>query len=163
MTAPSLPVTYTDVFQIMRAQPEMQSILPEQIEQAAGEAEAEINGHLAKLYKLPLTVAVPLLTTVATEMAVYKIFASKSFSAPPRPVEAAWVERYRSAIAILLKLATGEMVLVGVDGAVVPPLANIASAWSSKMQYTPTFGEGADQGFFVDRSKLEDEAARRGF
>jgi phage gp36-like protein len=163
MTSPALPFSYTDLNTIFAAQPDVASIDAVQIEEAAGEAEAEINGYLARLYVLPLAPPVPpLLTTLATNIAIYKVYTAVTFSRPQRDVETAWAERYRAAIAILLKLASGEMLLIGADGILIPTLAETAGvAWSNTMRYHPTFGEGNVDGFFVDRNKLEDEASRR--
>jgi phage gp36-like protein len=159
-----LAATYTDIHQLSLAQPEILAVVPqEQAEQAAALAEAEINGHLAKLYTLPLTGTVPLLTTIATDIAIHRIWMSRKFSNPPRPIEDGWIERYKAAIAMLLRVAAGEMLLVTDAGVIIQPSATTASAWSSTMNYSPTFGEGDDRGFFVSRDKLEAENARRGF
>jgi hypothetical protein len=62
---------------------------------------------------------------------------------------------------MLLRLADGDMVLVGADGAVIAPSDAAGAAWSTTMNYVPTFGEGPDQGFTVDRNKVENEVSRR--
>jgi phage gp36-like protein len=166
MPTDPLQSTYTDIHTILMVQPDAPShAANEQWEQAAGEAEAEINGYLARLYTLPFSAQIPLLTSLATDIAIFKVFASKTFTAPPRDVETAWSERYKAAVAILLRLASGEMALVDLTGAVVPTRTDADSlagtAWSSTMRYTPTFGESDDRGFFVDRNKVEDEISRR--
>jgi phage gp36-like protein len=157
-----MALLYTTIAGITQTQPDLIDIDPDQIEQAIQGAEAEINGHIARLYTLPITVPVPLLTSLANEIAIYRIFTSRPFQGAPRPVETQWVERYKTAVAILLQVAAGTMLLVDATGVLVTQSHDISGAWSSTMNYTPTFGEGQDQGFTVDVNKIEAESARRG-
>lgn len=158
----TLPFTYTDAATIFLAQPDVLAVGQQEAELAAGMAESEINGHLVRLYKLPFASVPPLLATLATDIAIYKIFTSRPFSPPPRPqVETPWNDRYKAAVAILLRLASGEMLLTNATGDVIEQRSDIGGAWSSTMNYVPTFGEGTDQGFVVDRNKIEAEESRR--
>jgi len=161
----SLPATYTDYETIYHTLPDvgLNGITPEQVSVAAGEAEAEINGNLAGRYSLPIGSAVPLLTSIATDIAIYKILTSLPFTAeqPTGQLRAAWLDRYRAAVAMLLRLASGDLALVDVAGALIAQAPGAGSAFSTTMNYVPTFGESADQGFTVDRDKIDAEAARR--
>jgi phage gp36-like protein len=154
---------YTDVSKLAAAYPDtkMGTVAPDLIQWAIDMAIAEVNGNVARRYTLPFTVRVPLLEKISTEIAVYQILTARPFTAPPRPIEATWKVRYDAAVAMLLKLGDGQMVLFDDGGNVIPMAGDVGRAVSTTQGYTPTFGEGADQNFFVDRNKLENESARR--
>lgn len=160
---PILNPRYTDLATVQKMAPDLvnnQGAPVTMLEQAIGEAAAIIDGYISRRYTLPITVTVPLLTTLATDIAVFRVLSSKPFSPAERSVDTNWPDRYREAIAILTKIAEGDMALVGVDGTVVTANDN-SRAWSTTMNYVPTFGESADQGFVVDRNKTEAEDSRR--
>jgi len=131
-------------------------------------ADAEINAYVAKLYTLPLASNPPLLEQIANDIAAYLILTARPFSSPPRPFttpqEAStttWQARYNAAIAMLVKIGDGDMVLVGVDGSLISQSSDSFAATSNTMNYVPTMGEGPDQTFTVDRNKIDAELSRR--
>jgi phage gp36-like protein len=126
----------------------------------AGEAESEINANIARYYALPLTVDVPLLTTLATDIAIYKILTRRLFTAE-RLAASPWPDRYRESIAMLLRVAAGELPLVDASGAMLPGRTDVAEVFSTTKNYKPTFWEGPNQYQWIDQQKVEDEAAAR--
>jgi len=155
-------VAYVTLAEVQAAQPETLEISQSVVQQAIDAGAAEIDGYIARYYVLPLTVTAPLLKALNVDIALYRLYASRvAFQEAPRPQDITWETRYKTAIAILLKLANGDMVLTDSTGAVVPQ-SDTGAAWSTTMNYTPTFGEGAEQGFMVDPDKIDDEAGRRG-
>lgn len=155
-------MSYTDYDHIVTAQPDVLPLDRNLIERSAVDAEAIVNSYLAGVYTLPFASPPPLLVMVATDIAVYRIFTNRSFTNPPQPIDSAWGEKYRSAIDILTRLANGEITLTDATGVPIASVQDSSGAvFSNTMNYVPTMGEGADQGFFVDRNKVENEAARR--
>jgi phage gp36-like protein len=152
---------YTDASKLGAAYPDTRTVAPDLVQWAIDMAIAEVDGNVGRRYTLPFTKRVPLLEKIATEIAVYQILTARPFTAPPRPIEATWKARYDAAVAMLLKIGDGEMVLFDESGAVVPQAGDIGRAVSTTQGYAPTFGEGPDQVFVVDREKLDAESARR--
>jgi len=164
-TIPDLKPTYTDVGRILTAQPELTAAGPELIEQCIVQAESEINGHLSLVYRMPFATIPPLVTTLANDIAIYRLYTSRMYQSPPRDTQTPWVDRYKAAVALLMRMSEGAMLLIGADGLPMAPASGQAAEsnqiWSTTMNYVPTFGEGNDQGFVVDRDKTEAESARR--
>lgn len=159
-------MAYTTPDVLFALQPDLASasgITVPLIEQSIADAEAEINGYIGGTYALPFASVPPLLKRLANDIAIYRIFTNRSFTAPPPGIEGMWSKLYEDAIAILKALAAGEMVLTTANGTVIDPdpTSGVSNAWSSTMGYVPTFGEGPDQGFTVDRNKVENEISRR--
>jgi phage gp36-like protein len=124
------------------------------VAQAIQDAEGEVDANIGRVYTLPLSTRVPLLTAIATDIAVFRIFASRAFhAAPQQPAETPWAKRYDSAVAMLLRIARGEIALVGETGTVIPEAATAASVWSSTMNFAPTFNEGRPEVSHVDSNK----------
>ena len=155
---------YTNPTAVMRAfpdsAPEVGVVNPELMLSAIAQACSEVDGYLVGVYTLPILVEVPLLTRIATDIAIYNIWTARPFTPPPRPVETAWPQRYNAAVALLKAIQAGEVALVGVDGAMIAK-SGVGAAWSSTMHYVPTMGEGNDRTFRVDPWKVDAESARR--
>src|SRR6516164_1346580 len=143
----STPLTYTTPTLVIAAFPwanaENKEIVPEMIETAVDWAQAEVKAYIAGRYALPLANPVPLLTRIATDLAIYFVWTARPFTPPPRVVETAWPLRYQNAIALLVNIQAGQMALVDVTGVIVTP-GVVGSAWSSTMNYQPTFADGLD-------------------
>jgi phage gp36-like protein len=157
-------MAYTTPTIVMRAfpdaQPQIAAVDPELMLISIAQACSEVDAYLVGVYTLPITVEVPLLTRIATDIAIYFIWTAKPFTPPPRPVETAWPARYNAAIELLKMIQSGAISLVGVEG--VPVDKTLAgAAWSTTMQYVPTFGESDDRTFRVDPNKVIAEQARR--
>lgn len=154
-------MAYATVSELRTSNPDVADLDEGMLSQAIAAASAEIDGNIARFYTLPITVPVPLLTSLNVDIALYRVFTNRAFQGPPRPAESAWDARYKTAVAILLKLATGEMLLTDVNGVIVTQSSSAGEAWSNTMNYVPTFWEGADQGFIVDPDKIDAESMRR--
>lgn len=156
-------MAYTDALKLREMFPDLgtdDEVGPELIASSIAMAQGEVNGHLGRRYALPLPTTCPLLEKIAAELAIYQILTARPFTAPPRPVETAWQARYNAAVAMLIRIGEGEMVITDAAGVVIPQ-TTVARALSSTQGYVPTFGEGPDQGFIVDRNKIQDELSRR--
>ncbi len=161
---PILPVSYTTVSLMLMTLPELGSVTTvtsAHLATFAGEAEAEINANIARLYIVPLTTDVPLLTTLATDIAIYKVLTRRLFTAE-RLAASPWPDRYRESLAMLLRVAQGELPLVGVSGSLLTGRSDVAEVYSTTQKYVPTFWEGPWPAQEPDAQKLEDEADRRG-
>lgn len=73
-------------------------------------ATAEINGYLTRRYVLPLIVSVPVLRTIACEIARYRL--TGAGTTETQPVR----ERYRDAVRWLERAGNGEVILVDGEG-----------------------------------------------
>lgn len=124
----------------------------------ASMAETLINAKIAKKYTLPLTVAVPILETLATELAVYNVLTSRITIQKEHP----WFMRFKNAMSTLDQIAKGDLSLVSVAGAVLAERSDIGEVWSSKQNYIPTFGEGSQEDNIQDSDKVQDELDERG-
>lgn len=75
------------------------------VDQALADADAEIDGYLAKRYTLPLPDVPPLLTRLAVDLAVYHLCNSDTLVTEQRR------QRYEDAVALLRRLSSGEVTL----------------------------------------------------
>lgn len=127
------------------------------------DAQAEMNARLARLYTLPLmttTVTVPILTALATDLAIYRVLSRRLFTAE-RLAASPWPDRYKEAQRTLEQIATGEVLLVTTSYTVIDGRTDIAEVWSTTKDYVPTFWEGPPGTSVVDEDKLEDGANAR--
>jgi phage gp36-like protein len=159
----SLPASYSTVLLCYLTLPDLGSVTTltsAHIAGFIGQAEAEINARLVKSYALPLAVEVPLLTMLATDLAIYRVLTRRLYTAE-RLQQSPWPDRYREAQQTLVAIQDGALPLVDSSGAVVGGRTDVAELWTTTKNYVPTFWEGhaGDQG--QDPNKLEDEAARR--
>ncbi|HMS05352.1 MAG TPA: DUF1320 domain-containing protein [Burkholderiaceae bacterium] len=81
---------------------------------ALADADAEVNGYLAVRYAMPLAATPPVITRVACDLARYYLHDDKV----PDTVR----QRYEDAVALLKRLAAGDVTL-GPDAAAPPPAA----------------------------------------
>lgn len=123
----------------------------------AEDAEAEVNGYLAKLYTVPVPGGAPLLTSISTDVALYKLL-SQRVVVNEAANKSSLPDRYKEALELLKSLANGEVTLVNSAGSVIDISAESA-AWSSTMGYVPTTNEGPVESLAVDPNKLADIAA----
>ncbi len=101
-----------DLVQLTNEDPMVTSINTTALEQALGDASAEIDGYLGGRFTLPLTEAPEVLNRLACDIAVYRLQSL-------RPIHdlADARRRYDDAIAMLGKVASGQMTLgIGADG-----------------------------------------------
>jgi len=84
-------------------------------EQAAADAGAEIDGYLAKRYKVPLKKTPTVIHKYAKDIALYNLVSRKGIDETDR--EKTYLNRYNAAIAFLLRVAEGKIdIEVSPDG-----------------------------------------------
>lgn len=76
-------------------------------EQAVGDAEAEIDGCLAKRYKVPFVKTPQVINKFAKDIALYNLVSRKGIDESER--EKTYLTRYNSAITFLTKVAEGKI------------------------------------------------------
>jgi phage gp36-like protein len=124
---------YTDEVILGAAFPDIDTtpISPDLLRWAADMANAEVDGNLGGIYLLPFPGRVPILERLASDIAVYLILTARPFTAPPRPVETAWQNRYNAAVSMLQRIASGEMALVDESGAVIDTTEGVGDSASA--------------------------------
>lgn len=124
----------------------------------AGAAESIINAKLSKRYSLPFTSVIPLLETLATDMAIYRTLTGRITIREEHP----WFARYKAGEDLLNQIVDGAIPLITDLGEVQAGRSdNSMQVWSNTMDYTPTFWEGPWTLQNQDEDKLEDEASDR--
>jgi phage gp36-like protein len=101
-----------DLVQLTNEDPTITTINSTVLQQALDDASAEVDGYLGGRFTLPLTDPPEVLNRLACDVAIYRL---QSLRPIHDLVDAR--RRYDDAIAMLTKVATGEMTLgIGVDG-----------------------------------------------
>lgn len=126
----------------------------------AGMAESLINAKISRQYALPLSVEVPILQTIATDLAIYNTLTGRLYSAE-RLKNSTWPERYKQAMDILKEISDGTLQLLDSSGSIVGARTDINEVWSDKMDYIPTFHEGSFADSIQDPDKIDNELDRR--
>lgn len=162
MTA-TLPVSYTSVDLMFSTFPEigsLSSVNSAGFHHHAGMAESRINAAISRLYSLPFTVTIPLLQTLATDMAIYNVLSTR-IALKTDDGEHPWYQRFKAADATLNDIANGNIPLVDSSGGVVTGRGDMAEVYSNTMDYHPTFWEGPIEDQVPDVDKLDDGADDR--
>lgn len=84
---------------------------------ALADAQAEIDAYLASRYTLPLSSTPPVVNRLACEIARYRLFDD----GVPETVRV----RYQDAVSLLKRLASGEVLLAGLEAAAVAGVATV--------------------------------------
>jgi len=158
------PVSYSTVSEVLTTLPmigSVSNITSAHLATYLGKAQAEINTKLSRLYSIPFTVEVPILQTLATDMAVYFVLAQRIFT-QEKQNKSEWPEKYKRAIEILDDIADGKIMLIDSTGAVIEGRGDIAEVFSNTMDYVPTMAEIDITDESVDKDKIDDEIDRRG-
>lgn len=124
------------------------------------DAEADINAMIANQYAVPVSGTPPLLRSIATDLACYRVLSRRVFT-QERLKDSVWPDRYKEADERLQKIAEGKIALVNSSGTLIATSAARAEVWSDTMDYHPTFHEGPDTSHIVDEDKLDDIAEER--
>lgn len=157
-------VSYTSISKMLSILPDLGSVTTltsAQLFEFAGQAESEINAALVKKYSLPLSGEVPILTTLATDIAIYKVLTRRLFTSE-RLAASPWPDRYKEAVAQLDKIAAGDLMLVDASGTAIGDRTDLAETFSTTQNYVPTMWEGPTPDHVIDPQKIKDEADRRG-
>lgn len=115
-------------------------------------AEASVHARLASRYTTPFSFT----NLTARDLAIDTMFVQNITAREPAKAEIiskSLEERYKN-------LLSGEAVMTLSDGTALVMVGE--TAWSSTMDYHPTFGMGDIAGMAVDSSQLIDEDAERG-
>ena len=153
-------VSYTSVAQITLTLVEigsMSTLNSSGIAHHASRAETLINAKIANRYAIPIPYTVPLLETLATDLAIYNILTSRVTIKKEDP----WFIRYKGTLAMLDEIATGELNLITSSGDILSGRSDVAEIWSSTKDYHPTFWEGPAEDQIQDKDKINDEADDR--
>ena len=160
-------LSYTSVTRINSVFPMISSvanITSGVVAQFADDAEAEIDAKSSKRYTLPLGVACPILSAIATREAIYQIATQRALvQFPPaqqgkHPMKA----QHDEDVALLEEISNGGLAIVTSSGAVVPESTTEILIYSTTQGYVPTFSEGATNDQVQDEDKLADDLAARG-
>lgn len=156
----SLPVSYTNANEMLKTLAEIGSISTinnSLMLHHAGRAEALINAKIAKRYSIPIAGQIPLLETLATDLAIYNVLCSRIVIKEEHP----WFIRYKDSLKILEEIADGKLSLVDATGVIQVGRTDVAECWSSSQNQIPTFWEGPDTLQIQDEDKIEDQATDR--
>jgi phage gp36-like protein len=161
-----MALAYTTVDRMLTAFPrigEVAAVTSAHLHQYAGDAENLINAWAAVRYTLPVSGNVPLLATLATDLAVYRTLALRIFTGEQMNTSP-WPDKYKESLNLLERIADGTIPLVNSSGTVLPEggEAVVGDVWSSKQAYLPTFHEGPWGSQVIDPYKVEDEERARG-
>ena len=160
MVPGALPVAYTSPSRVGSAFPALNSvtnITSGVIHQFIGDVEAEINGMIGKRYSLPLTVECPILTSIATREAIYRIAVQRALvQFPPaqqgrHPMQVQHSDDQK----LLQKISDGALQLISSSGEIVGADTSQMEVFSTTMNYEPTFHEGSINDAIVDPDKLD--------
>jgi phage gp36-like protein len=161
-----MALSYTSVDRMLEAFPrlgEISAITSAQLYTYAGDAEALVNARVANRYTVPVSGQPPLLVTLTTDLAVYRVLALRVFTSE-RMNESMWPDRYKESSALLDQIASGDIPLVTTSGDLVGENGALdGEVWSSKMAYIPTFSEAPWSISEIDRDKAKDELDNRGW
>lgn len=159
----STVVSYTTVSLMLMTRPDVGStgVTSAQMAVFAGQAEAEMIGRLSARYALPPSVPCPLLETLATDAAVYRLLTRRLYVTRNAKETSGIDVLYREFIQTCSLLAAGMLPLVDASGAVVSPRADWMPVLSSTDGYQPTFHEGPTGSHVQDVDKLDDLLAAR--
>ena len=159
----SYTVSYTTVTQILQTLSALGSISTlnnSLLLLHAGQAEALINAKIAKRYTLPLTQSVPILETLATDIAIYNVLTTR-ISLKTEVGQHPWFQRFKMALDTLDDIVNGDVVLVGTQGTIVEDRSDLTEMYSTTMTYKPTTYEGPVELQDKDPDKVKDNLDAR--
>lgn len=154
----TLPVSYTSVEYIRYVVPEISSISTVtslHLAHYAGKAQAEMNAKLSLRYSIPFTVDIPILTTIATDLACYYALSRKPLIGAASKADP-WLDRFKEARDMLDKLADGTYELVDASNQVLGQRSDVMQFYSNTKGYQPTFDERDPEAWATDQDKLDD-------
>lgn len=158
------PVSYTTVETVLEMMPSIGSITTitsATIALFAGQAEARINAALSQQYLIPITGRIPVIEAVAADLTLYGLLAKRVFTGEQMN-KSDWPDRFKEAVGLLDKIASGEMELLDSSGSSIAVReTGGAELWSNTMNYTPTFLEDDPERSYVDTAKLNEMGDRR--
>lgn len=121
----------------------------------ASAAESIVDGKLARRYTVPFSPTPPLVETLSTDIAAYRLWTQR-LSPRKGADDEEKTNALKEALALLDELADGTMTLTSSDGSVVSERSTTGHAWSDKMGYNPTYYEGLIENMITDSDKVDD-------
>ena len=122
------------------------------------DAEALVNGKLAKLYTTPVNSA-PMLSMIASDIAIYRLLALRVFT-QDQVNKSEWIDRYKESMELLDEIANGDIPLVVGDEVVETDSSRVRME-SNTQGYVQTFQEDNVLESEIDDDKLTDIAGDR--
>lgn len=160
----TLTVSYTSVELVLTTLPEVGSITTVTsniIAHFAGRAEAEINARIGVRYQLPLSVDVPILTALATDLAIYYLMGRKPLVGAQSKADP-WFAKFKEGRDLLMDIVDGKIELLTAAGAAVTQRTDRDRFYSTTDDYLPTFFEGGvPEDWTQDPDKTTDDLANR--
>jgi phage gp36-like protein len=136
-------LNYTTVPRLLSALPLLRDatqVTSQDLATFAEDAEAIIDAKLAGRYTVPVAGPPAILTTIAGDLAIYRVLALRLFTSESMN-DSPWPARYRDAMGLLDQIAAGDMAVVVSGSAVTEVGATVGEVWSSSYLYKPTFNE----------------------
>lgn len=160
-----MPLSYTSVARIRMMYPliaSLTNVSSQQVALFAGDAEAHVNGVIARSYTVPATGAgvPPLLETIATDLAVYRIL--RRLFSQEKLKDSDWPGTFKAAEDQLDEIGSGKLLLLDASNAIITGRTDVAEVWSTTKDYDRTFTELHEFDQIVDQDKVDDLAADRG-
>lgn len=109
---------------------------PEKVDEAIADADAIIDSHLSERYSVPLVSVPKLIKRLSADLAIYNLYSRKYDTEMPDAMR----NRYKDAIAMLEKIASGRMHLPDVhgnNGPVTPETTRVTKTAEERL-----FGKG---------------------
>lgn len=153
-----MSASYTTVSLMLMTVPVVSSrtvVTSAELNNFAERGESIINARIGARYALPLTQRVPVLETVATDLACYFFLSRRVFTQEKRN-DSVWVDRYKESMDLLDKIADGDMALTAADGGLIPARTDVHEMWSNTKDYHPTMTEDLTALHVQDKDKIED-------
>ena len=124
--------------------------------QFAEDAEAIINGRIARNYDVSSFASVPTqLVALATDLALYNVLAKRVFT-QERLQASTWPNLFKEANVEVKAIADGEMLLTNSLGALIAARTEVAELDSNTQTYLQTFHEGPIGSEVQDKDKIDD-------
>lgn len=158
-----MALKYTTVDAMLVELPKVGSetaITSAQMYQMASHAEAQIDARLAKWYQLPISGSPPLLVSIATEFACYKLVALRIMT-EGQLKDSAWPARFKESLDSLDRLVKSEDSLVDSSGQIISQRSDLAPILSNTMDYNPASSELDPITWVIDPDKISDLEADR--
>tara|TARA_Y100000310_G_scaffold171492_2_gene171694 strand:+ start:8002 stop:8508 length:507 start_codon:yes stop_codon:yes gene_type:complete len=160
-----MALSYTDVDRIHNMVPQigsLTSLTSAQTVELAEYGEAELNARIVKMYSVPVSGVIPLLQSLATDMAVYNVLAKRVFT-NERLKDSVWPDRFKDALEVADRIAEGEITLVDSAGNIIGANTSTSELKTTTDGYTPTFTDGINFKDMVhDPDKVEAQQDERG-
>ena len=125
------------------------------VNRTIGYSQAIVDAYIAKAYTVPVAGTVPLLESITTDIALYRLL--RRFMTSDINKDSPWVERYQESFDVLKAIAMGMITLVDSAGSVVTGrTTGPSSPYSNTKGYYQTHHEGDWYNHFIDPDKIDD-------